>query len=265
MNLSSLIAQEKKNQFSWKIYVEILQISLNKKSNKEISRWVDDFIIITDLIDDLMDKDRPEINKVLSRNQDQLFNYLLFILKKLKNIVSKQSYRKFINHISNSLLIQKKESEYQLSIASKESDYFQLVNRSVFLMQSAIFLVDHNPPLPLLDAIEFIAISAQIDNDISEFEKDLPYDLLDNKGTLPLIKTVEWAREEEKLDIVEKLLKLERSNWTEYKLESVLEQIYKSPSIPYCHLLKAFYENQAKKKLNECNLEDIFNQLFVIR
>lgn len=37
-------------------YIETLQVALKQEANTKISNWIVEFIITTDLIDDLMDK-----------------------------------------------------------------------------------------------------------------------------------------------------------------------------------------------------------------
>lgn len=199
------------------------------------------------------------------KSKDELFDYLFFVLTQLECLVSKQSYQQFISYIADSLNFQQLESKYQLSIISKEADYFKLVNRSVFLMQSIVFLVDSAPSLPLLDAIKFIAISGQIDNDLADLGKDISYDLLDNKGIIPLIKTIEWAKEEKEKELIDNLLNLNRGNYTIPKVKAILNQINNCPSITYCHLLKLSFENESKKRLEEYGLEFIFDNLFNVK
>lgn len=266
MDLSSLLKLEKKksqdNQFSWKKYTQLLQVALQGRVNNDIVMWVDEFVIITDLIDDLMDGDRPLIHSSLLENREELFQYLFYKLKFLRELISSAAYQQFIRLITESLYYQLLDCDYKITLESKESDYFRLVLRSVYLMQAIVYLVDEKPPIKLLQAIKYIATSAQIENDLQELKKKVPYDVLDNKGTLPLIKTIEWANESKNTKLTNLLLSINRKNYTVLDLEKLLNQIEESPSVIYCRLLQLSFEKKAKIILEECNLSFFFTELF---
>lgn len=268
-DLNEIIELERNNRninkghcFNWGKYTEVLQVTLGKEINKDIIVEVQDFIIATDLIDDLMDEDRMDINDILVKSKIELNHFLLNTLNNLKKLVHKQCYNNFEKHISRALHYQKLENKYKLSIDSKEADYYCLVKRSTFLMQSIIFLADSSPPDHLMKAIELISIIGQIDNDISEFKLDIPYDLLDSRGTLPLIKTIEWAKKNNRKDLVNEILETNRLNHTINKLNALKMNINNGPGITYCYLKKLSLENEAKKILKENNLKYIYMYFF---
>lgn len=234
---------QKKRQgiFKWNDFLSFLQKILGKGIKNSLPDIFQSFILVTDLVDDLMDDDN---NTDLKFMQKELSSALQNVLNSLQKAVDKNCYESFIACISFSLLYQYKESQYSLHSDSKEEDYNELVKRSVYLMQSAAYLIDKNPSPLVLNGIHHFAISAQIDNDLSDLTKTRSFDLLDNKGTLPLLKSIDWAKENNKKDFLDDLISLNR-NVRSDKYKSLLETIQQIGVIEYCQLISLYHRNKA--------------------
>lgn len=215
---------------------------LNKEIAPELESSLEIFIIMTDIIDDIMDKDKnlSEFTEEVSKGLNNSLNFI-------RKIVPKRNFALFIDSINKALLYQGKELDYILSKKSTSEDYYKLVKRSSYLIQSIVFLIDACPPQSIMEGLEHFSISAQIDNDISDLNKTCSYDLLDKKGTLPLIKFIEYANHQENPEIVENILSLNRNLTFSSVYKSIQVEIIDSGVIEYCQLVSYYHRNKAAK------------------
>lgn len=244
--------KKRKGHFKWNDFLSFLQMILKKEINSSLPDIFERFILVTDLVDDLMDNDN---NTDLKFVHEELLNELGSVLCALRKVVDKNCYDSFIVCISLSLYYQHRESQYSLHLGSEEEDYHELVKRSVYLMQSGVYLIEPNPSSFVLDGIKHFAISAQIDNDVSDLTKARSYDLLDKKGTLPLLKSVDWAKENSKKFFFYNLLSLHR-NIESDRYTSLLEVIQQTGAIEYCQLISLYHRNKAKECFTRENTKE---------
>lgn len=241
---------KKQKIFNWAGFYhflnEVIDVSCQKSDyNTSLGETIEVFFVITDLIDDLMDNDKKEVN-VIRQKSYLVKDILIKNLQMLKTYVSDNQYDTFLNYINCSLYFQYKDVKYQINKDSTEKDYFELVKRSVYLVQSIAFLVNENVSGRLLTAIEYYATSSQIINDLNDLKKIKSYDVLDKKGTLPIIKSVELAKENKELNFIGNYVSLSRFNCSLEKYDKVMKYIQSSGAIEYCQLMAFYYHKKAK-------------------
>lgn len=236
---------KKKDRINWGNYFTFLQKLMGKKVDPYLETIVEIFIVLTDLVDDMMDKDNEKTRLLLKENQAELSEILFLAFTAIRIRSSKEQFGFFVDKITESLLIQYEESQYQVTEKSNEEDYFYLVDRSVYLMQSIIYLVDPKPSEAILEAVKLVAYNAQIENDINDLGKYRSFDLLDKKGTLPIIRTIEWAKKNDCTLFKEKFSQLNRKEVTNEVYDYILEMIKESGSIEYCRLLSLSFQIRA--------------------
>lgn len=241
---------KKKNTTNWAAFYHFLNEIINESYQKtethiHLGETIEVFFVITDLIDDLMDKDKEEVNVIVEK-QTLLPDIVIKNLKELESIVSKKQYYAFIDHINKSLCFQYKESIYQVDRNSDEEKYFDLVKRSIYLVQAIAFLVNENIPDFLLTAIECYAISSQIINDVNDLKKAKSYDILDKKGTLPIIKSIELAKNNNDFNFIENYETLSRFNCSTEDYNKIIENIQCSGAIEYSQLVAFYYHKKSK-------------------
>ncbi|API88424.1 hypothetical protein BKP56_03525 [Marinilactibacillus sp. 15R] len=232
---------------TWKKYYLLLEELLNVESNNKLVDLVEQLGLLTDLIDDLMDKDKPEYFYLIKHTQE-LSKYLWTTLEKIKILVPQSNFKKFVDCITQSLVVQSAEDHYKLNESSSEDDYYYLVQRSIKLMQSFIYLIDPKPSWTLLKAIEYLAIKFQIMNDLNNFNKELPSDFLNNKGTLPLLKLLTYAQKQNKKEMLHLLI---HSSYEERKgnIEEIKNALSEYGIQTYGQMLAISYSNRARDLL----------------
>ena len=192
------------SKFSWGAFSFLLNNIFSSKNllQMDISYgyagklyFIELFIMATDFLDDLMDKDNIEfealqekkyfVSFMLEYSLSKLLNY--FKLKKQKDV--------FINNLNSSLTSQIVETESKISINSCEKFYYSnIVNRSFFLMNSIIQISGELPALELMIFSYFFSIAAQIKNDIYNILGDQNSDVINKKPTLPIIKVLDFSK-----------------------------------------------------------------------
>lgn len=231
----------------WKRYYLSLEDILEAESDDVLTELIIQFGLLTDLVDDLMDKDKEESSFLINHEQE-LANNLESTLQRMKTHLPSQKFKNFIDCIAQSLLVQLVENDYTLTESSSEKDYFHLVQRSIKLMQSFVYLIESKPSKNLLKAIEYLAINFQIINDLNNFNRMFPSDFLDRKGTLPLVRLLDYAKSQKNSKL---LYLLVHSSYDERKetIEIIKNTLDKSGVRMYCQILAISYSNRAKKLL----------------
>lgn len=241
---------KKQKIFNWASFYHLLNEVIKESYQKtdystSLGKTIEVFFVITDLIDDLMDNDQKEVN-VIKQKPHLVKDILVKNLQLIEKFVSKNQYDTFLDYINRSLYFQYKEANYQVNKDSTEEIYFELVKRSIYLVQSIAFLSDENISGSLLTAIECYATSSQIINDLNDLKKIKSYDVLDKKGTFPIIKSMELAKENKEIDFIENYESLSRFNYSLEKYNKVMKYIQSSGAIEYCQLIAFYYHKKAK-------------------
>lgn len=231
----------------WKKYYRSLEEFLGREPNDELTIWVQQFGLLTNLVDDLMDKDKKRYYYLVN-NTKELSICLWSVLEKIKRCIPQSNFRKFTDCIALSLLAQSDEDNYKLTPSSSENDYCYLVQRSVKLMQSFIYILDAEPSRILLQGIEYLAINFQIMNDLDNFKSTVPSDVLNKKGTLPLLRLATYAKEQKNNEL---MYLLTDSSYEERRESIVIikKALNESGVLMYCRLLALSYSNRAEQLL----------------
>lgn len=238
------LVKKREKSFWWKDFLEFIQILLEETGDKELLFYIEHFILLTDIFDDLMDNDNPWSPINLKEYEEELASVINRILYFIGHKVSKEGYKQFIDLIAYSLIYQQQENEYVLEETSSEQDYFYLVNKSTCLLKSIVYLISQHPPSIVLEGVEKLAISSQIYNDMDDLQKEISFDLLYKKPTLPILKGVELITKENcdfNYDFVSSNLDAGESSY------SCMKKIISNSNIHfYCEILALSYRKQAK-------------------
>lgn len=248
-HISMEFKKKQQDKVNWGNHLRFLQNLVGKKEDQYLGTIVEVFIILTDIIDDIMDDDNPNISQMLKMNRSELSETLFLAFTAIRVHIPKVQFGFFVDNVTNSLLVQYEEDQYKVSKDSNEKEYFYLINRSVYLMQSLVYLVDSSPSEVLLQATKLVAYNAQIENDINDLEKHRSFDLIDRKGTLPIIKTIEWANKNEDFLFLEKFAQLNRKSVNDEMYNFILHSIKDSGSLEYCKLLSLSFQSKAVEML----------------
>lgn len=214
-----------------------------------IGDWIDKFFICTDIIDDIIDKDNSDLEPIIDLDIC-LPIFLNKVLTNIQQLVSQTNFSCFADYISKALLSQQQEIHHTLSTHTDESTYFHIIiKQSVYLLQSILVLVDSKAPQSAFNAVQYLAFFSQIKNDVEDILQPVSKDLLYLRPTLPLIKTLRYALQNNEISFLEVLNSQSEGKISQHHVNKLLYMIDNSNSLEDCAELALYYFKLAERTL----------------
>ncbi|WP_133965274.1 hypothetical protein [Eubacterium limosum] len=254
------ITSKLNKHFSWGLFsLYLSQISSYKKhfsvseKNIRLAASIERFVCDTDLLDDFMDKDNDEFNK-LSDNKEFVLEFLRCDLMQIYDILNKDLDKK--NHFTYNLRLalnaQIIDTINKLTQRSKPQDYFTKgVYRSVYLMNAIVHVSINKYPKNLFPFSFYYATASQIENDVLNLLNKKSSDLIKIKATLPILITYEIAKSKKSHYILHCFSEL--INEENFSVIPELKQyILENGIIEYCRWLALNCKHKAQNSLKQC-------------
>lgn len=254
------ITSKLNKHFSWGLFsLYLSQISSYRRCSSvseksvRLAASIERFICDTDLLDDLMDKDNDEFNK-LSDNKEFVLEFLRCDLMQIYDILNNDLDKKdyFTHNLKLSLDAQMTDRANKLTQKSKPQDYFTKgVYRSVYLMNAVVYISIERSHKCLFPFSYYYATASQIENDVLNLLNKKSSDLKEIKATLPILITYEVAQSRKNKHIVRCFSEL--INKEDLSVIPELKQyILKNGIIEYCRWIALGCKNRAQNSLNQC-------------
>ncbi|WP_440895407.1 hypothetical protein ACS127_12675 [Amphibacillus sp. Q70] len=229
--LDKYISRKFKRKFSWGIF--FLYLRSMSKADLDITDWnlatqVELFIISTDILDDIMDKDSDLL--AYTHSEMQTCKEIIYVtLNNLGYKLRKNELNVLEINLMLSLSYQFLDLFNTIDIYGLETDYFSIgTNKSVYLGNAIVQLAWEEGKLEITEFSKFFALSNQINNDIENIVSKKASDLVQHKATLPIIKAFHAADTDE-LNILNDFF----SDNNNCSLEKVRQIIINSGAIEY--------------------------------
>lgn len=242
--------------FSWGLFSLYLYcISSEKaldsltKENFLFASTIERFICDTDILDDIMDNDNHILNNLSKKNQF-FREFLRCDLLEIFNTITYNSEKRyeFALNLYLSLKAQVSNVSDFLSLDSCLQDYFsKVVDRSFYLMNAIVQISVSQPNKNLLPFSYYYAVSSQIENDVQNILKKNPPDIIALKPTLPILISLNLAKNNDSLELFDMLIK-KRDNAI---VESVKNSISNNGILEYCRWIALKCKEKAQNELNQ--------------
>ncbi|MBL1231060.1 polyprenyl synthetase family protein [Enterococcus sp. BWB1-3] len=266
--LISSLNEKAKSEFLWgKLYLFLSQISSKQRNIEQehvLASNLELFMIASDIIDDLMDKDNFNFNRLnepVHFGITMIFETLFTLTHEIKGEDVKKT---FLNNIKESLFYQYSDMSNTVCFGQDEEAYFSLsVKKSIYLVNAVEQLAFQEEELSIKTFSKYFAIASQISNDIKDVMKDDSYDLTNRKATLPIIKGIEaytkYNNKENNNKINAYFFEKNDNLYEEIRL-----LIIESGSLEYSNFLVSEYYQKAYDSLCNCfpNSHKEINALF---
>lgn len=245
--LNKYLEKKFKGKFFWGIF--FLYIRLIKKKSLDYNDWVlaskiEIFIICTDILDDLMDGDSSFLENTIQEVlicKEAMYTILDSIIHNLDVGIATV----FEENLLLSLAYQFLDLTNHIERNYPELEYFsEGVGKSIYLVNAVVQLALEATFLQKINFSSSFAIYNQIENDIENIYSRKISDILQNKATLPIIKSFQAVNSDE-LDLLVRFF-FERES---INPENIRKIISNSGAIEYSRYIRNEYRVNSRDQL----------------
>ncbi|MDN6836011.1 MAG: class 1 isoprenoid biosynthesis enzyme [Lactococcus lactis] len=249
--IKKYITSKRNSRFSWGILflylrsIHLCDLKENVQTTDiQLATNIELFIISTDILDDLMDKD----SSLLTYSQTdyeasrQIVGKTMLSLK--KNLKKTKIWLVFKHNLKSSLNNQLLDLQNTINKKSTEVEYYTTgVNKSVYLVNAITQLAWEEETPKASSFSKYFSMANQINNDISNFSSIAPSDVTQFKATLPIVVAVTRISSE----AISKYFFEKDANY----YDDVCKCITGSGAIEYCRYVSNECYNKAYKSLDK--------------